>query len=114
MSLRPEDLVIIESGNDGDSDIDVEVDELFGNEENIEEENEMIPFEIFTQIDWDIANSVCEQGSTLTHRNVSVDTSNLIHKGMIFDCKEDLQLAVKKYCVTQYYEIVIVDSNQNL
>ena len=51
MSLRPEELVILEPGNDGDSDIDVEVDELFGNEENIEEENEMIPSDIFTQID---------------------------------------------------------------
>ena len=60
MSLRPKDLVILEPDNDGDSDIDVEVDELFGNEENIEEENEMIPSDIFTQIDWDIANFVCE------------------------------------------------------
>ena len=60
MSLWFEDLVILELGNDGDSDIDVEVDELFGNEENIEEENEMIPSDIFTQIDWDIANFVCE------------------------------------------------------
>ena len=68
MSLRPEDLVILEPGNDGDRDIDVEGDELFGNEENIEEENEMIPSNIFTQIDWDIANSVCEQGCTLRIR----------------------------------------------
>ena len=26
--------------------------------------------------------------------------------GMLFDCKKDLQLAVKKYCVTEYYKIV--------
>ncbi|XP_031737534.1 uncharacterized protein LOC116402427 [Cucumis sativus] len=77
MSLRPEDLVILEPGNDGDSDIDVEVDELFD-------------------------------------RNVSVDTSCLIQKGMIFDSKEDLMLAVKRYCVTQHYEIVVVESNQHL
>ena len=87
MLLRPEDLVILEPGNDRDSDIDVEVNELFGNEETIEKENEMISFDIFTQIDWNIANSVCEQGSTLTDRNVYVDTSCLIQKGMIFDCK---------------------------
>ena len=36
MSLRLEDLVIIEPGNDGDIDIDVKVNELFGNEENID------------------------------------------------------------------------------
>ncbi|KAA0054037.1 uncharacterized protein E6C27_scaffold318G001000 [Cucumis melo var. makuwa] len=114
MSLRPEDLIILEPANHGDSDIDVEVDELFGNEENMEEENERIPSEIFTQIDWDITNSVCEQGSTLANRDESVDTSCLIQKGMLFDCKEDLQLAVKKYCVTQHYEIVVVESNQNI
>ncbi|KAA0054283.1 uncharacterized protein E5676_scaffold45G00040 [Cucumis melo var. makuwa] len=96
MSLRPEDLVILEPGNHGDSDIDVEVDELFGNEENIEDENERIPSEIFTQIDWDITNSICEQRSTLANRDESVDTSCLIQKGMLFNCKEDLQLAVKK------------------
>ena len=48
MSLWPEDLVILEHGNDRDSDIDVKVDKLFGNEENIEKENEMIHSEIFT------------------------------------------------------------------
>ena len=78
MSMRPEDLVILESSSDGDSDIDVEVGELFGIEENIEQENEMISSEIFTQIDWDIADSICERGSTLGDRNVSVDTSCLI------------------------------------
>ena len=36
MSMRPKDLVILKLGNDGNSDIDVEVDELFNNEENIE------------------------------------------------------------------------------
>ena len=41
------DQVILEPGNDRDSDIDVEVDELFENEENIEQENEMIP-DIYT------------------------------------------------------------------
>ena len=87
---------------------------MFDNEENIKEENEMVPFEIFTQIDWDIANSICEQESTLTNRNVSVDTSCLIKKRMLFDCKEDLQLAVKKYCVTQQYEIIVVELNQNI
>ncbi|TYK18931.1 serine/threonine-protein phosphatase 7 long form-like protein [Cucumis melo var. makuwa] len=111
MSLRPEVLVILKLVNHGDSDIDEEVDELFGNEENMEEENERIPSEIFTQIDWDIANSVCEQGSTLANGDESVDTSRLIQKGMLFDYKEDLQLAVKKYCVTQHYEIVVVESN---
>ncbi|XP_031741732.1 uncharacterized protein LOC116403927 [Cucumis sativus] len=34
MSLRPEELVILEPGNDGDSDIDVEVDELFDRNSN--------------------------------------------------------------------------------
>ena len=41
--MRPEDLVILEPGNDGDSDIDVEVDELLGNEKIIDHENEMVP-----------------------------------------------------------------------
>lgn len=38
--MRSEDRVILEPGNDGDSDIAIEVDELFGNEGNIEHENE--------------------------------------------------------------------------
>ena len=71
--MRPKDLVILES-NDGDSDIDVDVDELFGNEENIEDENETMPSEMFTKIDWDIFYSVCEQKWTLGDRNISVDT----------------------------------------
>ena len=51
MSFRPEDLVIIEAGNCVDSDIDVEIDELFGEEGNIENENELVQSEIFTQIE---------------------------------------------------------------
>ena len=86
--MRPEDLVILELDNDEHS-VDVEVDELFRNEKNIDQENEMILFEIFTQIDWDIVNSVCEQWYTLKDSNVFVDTSCLIQKGMLFDCKED-------------------------
>ena len=35
MSMQPEDLVILELGKDRDSDIDVEVDEFFGNEEKM-------------------------------------------------------------------------------
>ena len=35
MSLQSENLVILEPGNHGNSDIDVEVDELFGNKENM-------------------------------------------------------------------------------
>uniref|UniRef100_A0A9I9EFI7 Transposase MuDR plant domain-containing protein n=1 Tax=Cucumis melo TaxID=3656 RepID=A0A9I9EFI7_CUCME len=80
----------------------------------IEEENGRISSEIFTQIDWDIRNFVCEQGTTLANRDESVDTSCLIQKGMLFDCKKNLQLAVKKYRVTQHYEIVVVESNQNI
>ena len=76
--MKPEDLVILEPSNDGDNDIDVEVDELFGNEENIKHENEMILSEMFTQIDRDIMDSVCEQEFTLGDRNISVDTSCLI------------------------------------
>lgn len=111
--MWPEYLVILELSNDGDSDIDVEVDELFRNEENMEHENEMIrPSEIFTQIDWDIDDSVSEQESTLGNRNVYVDNSCLIQKGMLFDCKKDLQMAVKKYCVIEQYKIVVVESNQ--
>ena len=49
--MWPENLVILEPGNDEDNNIDVEVDELLENEENREHENKMIPFEIFTQID---------------------------------------------------------------
>ena len=44
--MRYEDLVILEPCNGKDSDINAEVDELFGNEENIEQENEMIPSKI--------------------------------------------------------------------
>ncbi|KAL0559131.1 hypothetical protein IC582_003721 [Cucumis melo] len=40
--------------------------------------------------------------------NVFVDTSCLIQKGMLFDCKEDLQSAVKKFCKIKYYKIVVV------
>ena len=36
MSIQSEELVILKPVNDGDSDIDVEVDELFWNEKNIE------------------------------------------------------------------------------
>ena len=32
---------------------------------------------------------------------------------MLFDYKEDLQLDIKKYCVTEHYEIV-VESKQNI
>ena len=51
MSFRLEDLVILEAGNCGDSDTDVEIDELFGEEENIKNENELVQSEIFTQIE---------------------------------------------------------------
>ena len=44
--MQDEDLMILEPGNDGDSDIDVEVDELSRNEKSIEHENEMISYEI--------------------------------------------------------------------
>ena len=80
----------------------------------METENETMPSEIFTEIDWDIANSICEQGSTLADMNVSVDASCLIQKRMLFDFKEDLQLDVKKYCMKQHYKIVVVESNKNI
>ena len=114
MSFRPEDLVIIEAGNCADSDIDVEIDELFGEEGNIENENELVQSEIFTQIEWEITDSVCEQGSTLEERGKCTDNSSIIQKGMVFDTKEDLQMAVKKYCVTEHYQISVVESNQDI
>ena len=88
----------LEVGNDGDSDIDVEVDELLGNEENTEQENELVPYEIFTQISW----------------NIFVDSSCLIQKRMLVKRKKDVQLAVKKYCMTEHYKIIVVESNQNI
>ena len=114
MSFRPEDLVIIEAGNCADSDIDVEIDELFGEEGNIENENELVQSEIFTQIEWEITDSVCEQESTLEERGKCTDNSSIIQKGMVFDTKEDLQMAVKKYCVTEHYQIFVVESNQDI
>ena len=33
---------------------------------------------------------------------------------MLFDTKEDLQMAVKKYCVTEHYQISVVESNQDI
>lgn len=74
----------------------------------------MILPEISTQIDWDIVDSICEQESTLRDRNVSVETSCLIQNGVLFNCIENLQFVIKKYCVTEYYEIVVVESNQNI
>ena len=85
MLMRSEDLVILEPGNDRDNDIDVEVDELFENE-NIEHENEVIPSEIFTQKDWDIVDFVCEPGPHWQIR--------------IYICRQFLFNSIKKYYVT--------------
>ena len=75
------------------------------------QENEMLPSEMFTQIDWGITDSVCEQGSILGDRNVSTNTSCLIQKVMLFNYKEDLQLAIRKYCIKEHYKIIVVESN---
>lgn len=32
---------------------------------------------------------------------------------MLFDTKEDLQMTLRKYCVAQHYQIVMVESNQD-
>lgn len=47
----------------GDSDIEIEVDELFG-DSNAQNESESVPLEIFTPIDWNITNSIWEGRST--------------------------------------------------
>ncbi|KAA0034012.1 serine/threonine-protein phosphatase 7 long form-like protein [Cucumis melo var. makuwa] len=99
MSSRPEDLVILEPGNHGDSDIDVEVNELFGNEENMEEEDERITSEIFTQIDWNVTNSVCEQGSTLKNMDESSNRTRIFG---LFDANSGVMVAIGGYVEVGY------------
>ena len=43
-----------------------------------------------------------------------MEDSNPLQKGMLFGTNEDLQMVVKKYCVTQHYQIVVVESKQNM
>lgn len=118
MSFRREDLVILEPGNGGDSDIDADIDELFGvensNSQN-EEINEEINSEICTHIDWEITNSICEGGSTLDEEVKFLEMdSSVLAKGLLFQTKQDLQIAVKKYCVAQHYQISVIESNQDI
>ena len=85
MSLAREKLVILEPGNGGDSDIETEVDELFGENVNINppprKPNEEPPSDIFTHIDWEITNSICEVGSTLEEGARCVEMNpNVINK----------------------------------
>lgn len=47
-------------------------------------------------------------------KNIPVDNYCLIQKEILFCCKEYLQLVIKKYCVTEHYKIVVVESNQNI
>lgn len=60
MSKHLQGLITLELGNFGDTDIKTKVDELFG-DWNAQSEYELIPSEIFAQIDWDICLSMYVQ-----------------------------------------------------
>ncbi|XP_038885843.1 serine/threonine-protein phosphatase 7 long form homolog [Benincasa hispida] len=64
MSMCPKDLVILELGNDGDSDIDVEIDELLGNDRSGEHDLELIGF---IQLDWHLTTALVECCRPETH-----------------------------------------------
>lgn len=112
MSLPDEKLVMPE--NMGDSDGKREVDKIFGMNSNPPSQYEDVP-PFFFKLDFEIIDSICEEGSKLVEgvKYVQTDSSGL-RKGLVFESKKDLQLAVKNCCIAQHYQIVVVESSQSI
>lgn len=110
MPLCPKNLVILQPENGMKSDIEVEIDELLGKKSNAENENELVPPLIFTQIDWGTNNIICEQGSILEENERGLENSSLIQKRVLFNTKEDLQMALK---ILQK-NIFVIELNQDI
>ncbi|XP_022154303.1 uncharacterized protein LOC111021598 [Momordica charantia] len=123
MSLDCDEIGILEPGNGSASDIEVEVDELFGTvlcvnllvNLNHPLPNEEAPSPMFTKIDFEIVESICEERSMLEEGSMSLEMNvDNIRLASKFKTKEELQLAVKKYCIAQHYQFVVTKSNQDM
>ncbi|XP_022149421.1 uncharacterized protein LOC111017851 [Momordica charantia] len=70
---------------------------------------------MFTEIDFEIVDSICEESLKLEEGSMSVEMNvDNIRIGSKFRTREELQLTVKKYYIAQHYQLVVMESNQDM